>query len=79
MLTMRDCFLRAVVAYPKSVKANQSRWQLIDGEELSGMVEHRGKLILQEKRQGCRTPFNHWGYFARADDIQRANGIRNSY
>ena len=59
---MKTPFDLARMAYPEWVEVGKSWWRLVDGGLVSGMSEHKGKLILQEDREGCKHLFNHWGH-----------------
>ena len=39
-----------------------SVFRLKDAYSLSQNPEHQGKYVMQERRRGCREPFNHWGF-----------------
>lgn len=62
-------FEAAKRAYPGSARVGNSWWTLVDGELVSGIEQHRGKLILQEDRDGCSQEFNHWGTYIMASEI----------
>lgn len=63
-------FEAAKRAYPNAVRVGNSWWQLVDGELVSGIEQHRGKLILQEDREGCSQEFNHWGSYIMASEME---------
>lgn len=63
-------FQLALEAYPEWIEVGKSWWRLVDGGLVSGMDEHRGKLILQEDREGCTTEFNHWGSYIMANEME---------
>lgn len=67
---LQTMFEAAQMAYPDEIRGGTSRWQLVDGYEVSGYnPTHKGKLVLQEKRKGCRTPFRHWGFSLMIKDL----------
>lgn len=35
-----------------------------DAYSISQNPDHQGKYVMQERRRGCREPFNHWGFMA---------------
>ncbi len=37
-------------------------FRLVDAQSLSNNPSHHGKLVMQERRRGCKQPFNHWGF-----------------
>ena len=39
-----------------------STFRLKDAHALSANPEHQGWYVMQEKRTGCKEPFNHWGF-----------------
>lgn len=68
MTNLDEAFKLAKRHFPHVIRYGESQWSLEDGEQLSGMVEHRGKLVLHEKRKGSKYPFNHWGFYATVTD-----------
>lgn len=57
-------------AYPGWVEVGKNWWRLVDGGSVSGMSEHRGKLILQEDRGGRNRIFNHWGSYIMSSEME---------
>lgn len=39
-----------------------SVFRLKDAFSISQNPAHQGKYVMQERRRGCREPFNHWGF-----------------
>lgn len=47
---------------PLEFGVNNSVFRFKDAFALSGNPQHQGKYVMQERRRGCRLPFNHWGF-----------------
>lgn len=67
---MKTPFELAREAYPEWIEVGRSWWRLVDGYQVSGIEQHKGKLILQEDREGCSQEFNHWGTYIMADQME---------
>lgn len=69
MTNLDEAFALAKRHFPNTVYYSKSRWRLVEGMEVSGISDHQGKLVLQEKRPGCKSPFHHWGFYVMVKDL----------